>query len=159
MPTTRYRKPQSPRGAALAKIHIAAADLGMIRDHDDDTYRAMLYQVAGVTSARDLDDAGIDKVLKHLRACGWQEPSFTGTRARYEKGSQAALIRWLWTQLARAGHVQDSSDRALRRYIGQHGGIEPQANERDPRHLDRRQAHKVIEQLKRWLERKPKAEQ
>lgn len=160
---TALRKPQSPRNAALAKIHIGASALGMIQPGDDEPYRIMLHQVAGVRSARDLDGTGIHKVLAHLRACGWHDPGHrpaavggrrsTAAAGGYQKGTPAALIRWLWTQLARAGLVVDESERALRRYIGQHAGLSTRADERDPRHLDRREASVVIEQLKRWLAR------
>ncbi len=56
------------RNPALAKIHIAKKDLAM----DDDTYRAMLKNVAGVESSRELTDTGITKVLAHLQRCGWK---------------------------------------------------------------------------------------
>lgn len=52
----------------LAKIHIAKKELGM----DDDTYRAMLQNVAGVRSAKELNAAGAAKVLAHLKRCGWK---------------------------------------------------------------------------------------
>jgi len=54
------------RIAALAKIHIGKKQLGM----DEETYRAMLQQVAGVSSIRDLDSQGIDVVLAHFRQAG-----------------------------------------------------------------------------------------
>lgn len=56
------------RRAQLAQIHIAQKDLCM----DDETYRAMLWTVAKVRSASDLDEAGRRAVLEHLRARGWQ---------------------------------------------------------------------------------------
>lgn len=160
---SRVRRPrpaQSARAIELAKIHIAATALGMIQPGDRDTYLAMLREVAQVDSAAELDDAGRTKVLSHLRGCGWIDPSqrqpVTST-VRYERGTPAALIRWLWTQLAKAGLVDDSSERALRRYIANHAGLGTPTEtitERDPRHLDRKETRQVIEQLKRWLERK-----
>lgn len=59
---------KSERNKELAKIHIAAKQLGM----DEDTYRAMLGAVAGVNSAADLTASGRKKVLAHLRACGFK---------------------------------------------------------------------------------------
>ena len=53
---------QSRRRAALAKIHIAKKQLQL----DEETYRAMLWEVAEVDSAADLDLRGLDKVLDHL---------------------------------------------------------------------------------------------
>lgn len=56
------------RSRELAAIHAAARELGM----DDDSYRAMLWTVARVRSAADLDDAGRRAVLDHLRERGWR---------------------------------------------------------------------------------------
>lgn len=56
------------RRADLAKIHIAAKQLGL----DDATYRDMLWTVARVRSAADLDEAGRRAVLQHLHARGFR---------------------------------------------------------------------------------------
>lgn len=139
----------------LAKIHIAAEQLGLLRPGDDSTYRDMLWSIGRVRSAKDLDAPGREAVLRHLRHCGFiDRPGKASTGERYQRGTPAALIRWLWTELANAGKVQDRSDRALRRYIGQHAGLEVIADERAPQHLDKRDANIVIEQLKRWRDRK-----
>lgn len=53
--------------AELAKIHIAKKELGM----DDDTYRAMLQQVGGVASSKDLSAMGRANVLEHLKSHGF----------------------------------------------------------------------------------------
>jgi phage gp16-like protein len=47
-------------------IHIAKTQLAM----DDETYRAMLRNLAGVSSSKDLSDEGRAKVIKHLKTCG-----------------------------------------------------------------------------------------
>lgn len=52
----------------LAQIHIAKKELGMA----DDTYRAMLMSVAGVTSAKDLSVAAANKVIANCKRLGWQ---------------------------------------------------------------------------------------
>ena len=134
------------RNRDLAMIHIAAQQLGM----SDDTYRDMLWSIGRVRSAKDLDLPGRDAVLAHLRACGWHD-----SRRRpspYKKGSQAALIRHLWTQLARAGAVQDASDRALRAFVkAQSAPHDPNGQGwDDPRLLPRPVASAVIEHLKKW---------
>lgn len=59
------------RNPELAKIHIAKQQLGL----DDDTYRSMLWTVARVRSAADLDHAGRQAVLDHLKARGFKTPS------------------------------------------------------------------------------------
>lgn len=56
------------RKSDLGKIHIAKKQLGM----DDETYRDMLFTIARVRSAKDLDAQGRQAVLKHLRACGFK---------------------------------------------------------------------------------------
>lgn len=55
-----------PRNRVLAAIHCARRDLKL----DEDTYRDMLEKVAGVRSAKDLDDAGRQRVLDHMRSLG-----------------------------------------------------------------------------------------
>jgi phage gp16-like protein len=54
--------------AELAKIHIAKKELGM----DDDTYRAMLMQLTGFTSSKDLNGFERRKVLEHLKKAGFK---------------------------------------------------------------------------------------
>lgn len=61
-------QPAQPRTNGLAQIHIAKKQLGL----DDGTYRAMLWGVARVNSAAELDHAGRAKVLAHLKACGFK---------------------------------------------------------------------------------------
>jgi phage gp16-like protein len=55
-------------------IHIAAQQLGMdTRDKDPNSeYRSMLYAVGRVHSATELDYAGRQRVIEHLKACGFQ---------------------------------------------------------------------------------------
>lgn len=54
------------RKRELAQIHIAKGQLGM----DEETYRAMLWTVARVKSAADLDWTGRKRVLEHFKARG-----------------------------------------------------------------------------------------
>lgn len=54
------------RNNELAKIHIAKKQLGMT----DEAYRDMLWTIARVRSAGDLDAAGRKQVISHLRSCG-----------------------------------------------------------------------------------------
>jgi phage gp16-like protein len=56
------------RKRELAQIHIGKAQLGL----DDETYRAMLKAVAGVSSSAELDHAGRRRVLEHMRSRGWK---------------------------------------------------------------------------------------
>lgn len=61
--------PSNPqRNAELAKIHLAAKELGL----DREAYECMLWTVARVRSAKDLDSAGRRAVLDHLKARGFK---------------------------------------------------------------------------------------
>lgn len=145
-------KPAPARNIQLAKIHIAAQQLGL----DDSTYRDMLWTIGRQRSARDLDLAGREAVLRHLVACGWKDTGHQPSRRpTYRKGTQAALIRHLWTRLAQAGEVQDGSDKALRAYVRtQSAAHHPQhIGWDDANLLPRSVAGKVIEHLKQWCER------
>ncbi|MCU1349504.1 MAG: regulatory protein GemA [Acidobacteria bacterium] len=46
---------------------------------DDETWRELLYQEAGVRSSKDLDNAGADRVLRRLEAAGFNN---TARRSR-----------------------------------------------------------------------------
>jgi len=52
----------------LATIHLGAKALGL----DDATYRDMLWAVARVRSAKDLNFEGRRAVIAHLRGCGFK---------------------------------------------------------------------------------------
>jgi|SRR5450830_293219 len=87
--TSPARKPDT-RTRELAMIHIAKKDLGL----DDDTYRAMLWTVARVSSSSALDHAGRANVLTHLKARGWK-PKRNGIKTEPPKNvklSSVALV-------------------------------------------------------------------
>lgn len=91
-------KANAIRNAQLARIHIAKAQLGL----DDDTYRAMLFSVARVTSAKDLDEAGRRNVLDHLKARGFKDQGGRD-RGRPHNANNSPLIRKIGAMLAAAG--------------------------------------------------------
>lgn len=66
--TSKKQASTNTRQRDLAKIHIAKKQLGM----DDETYRELLFNIAGVRSAADLDGRGRSAVIKHLRRCGFK---------------------------------------------------------------------------------------
>ena len=59
-------KSKTIRNSELAAIHCAKKELGL----DDDTYRDMLWSIARVRSAGDLDWTGRKRVLDHLKSRG-----------------------------------------------------------------------------------------
>lgn len=88
------------RQANLAKIHIAKKALGL----DDDTYRALLARVAGVTSAKDLNPRQVSAVLAEFQRLGWQPPAKPTSRPAPNPASdRKKLIGKIEAQLATAG--------------------------------------------------------
>jgi phage gp16-like protein len=77
------------RNSELAQIHVAKKQLGL----DDDTYRAMLWTVARVKSAGDLDFTGRKRVLDHMRARGFKPKR--GTFHRKQRNPE-----WGWVDQA-----------------------------------------------------------
>lgn len=65
-----HKPPAKPATALrqrdLIMIHTGKKQLGM----DDDVYRSMLWMVARVRSSKDLDVAGRQKVIAHLKSLG-----------------------------------------------------------------------------------------
>ncbi|MGC4076255.1 MAG: regulatory protein GemA [Rubrivivax sp.] len=110
------RARQAPRrNGDLAQIHIAKKQLGL----DDDTYRDMLWAVARVRSAKNLDHTGRAKVLEHLRRCG-----FTGAAAKRPKRptpapAVVAMVRKVRAQLIALGRLPDTyADGVAQRMFG-----------------------------------------
>lgn len=87
---TARRKSNSPRRAELAKIHVLKKELGL----DDETYRAMLWTVARVTSAGDADQQQRQVIIEHLRSRGAGGPrrgTPSDARAPYVRKIRALL--------------------------------------------------------------------
>ncbi len=98
------------RRAELGKIHLAKKRLGL----DEETYRAMLFTVARVHSARDLDEGGRRQVLEHLRARGFRGKA-KGRSTPAE--SKAALLGKLRAQLTACGLSAEYLDGMARRML------------------------------------------
>lgn len=103
------------RRRELAKIHIAAKQLGM----DDDTYRSMLWAVARVRSAKDLDDGGRKRVLEHLRAVGFKarRPGSPrpGRPHNLDGGDRGGQLKKIEAMLAAAGRPWAYADGMAKR--------------------------------------------
>lgn len=89
------------RKRELAQIHIAKAELGL----DDATYRAMLWTIARVKSAADLDWTGRKRVLDHLAAKGFKPKT---KRRPTPAKSKAALVGKIRALLIAAGNRPDA---------------------------------------------------
>lgn len=132
------------RNAELAQIHIARAQLAL----DEDTYRAILWSVGRVKSAKDLDWTGRKQLLEHFKAKGWKPaPPKKAKAAKPVSGGQEGMVRALWTDLHAAGKVRDPSDAALGSWLTRNKW--PERVE----WLNSWQMTQAIEALKKWLQR------
>ena len=122
-------------------IKIAQRELGS----DDETYRDMLWNLAKVRSASDLDWQGRKKVLDHMKKSGFKVKSSAANRnaaaPTYRK------IRALWTEMHVAGVIQHDTDAAVQAYVKRLTAVD------DYQFLNQHQIVTVIESLKRWQRR------
>lgn len=105
-----------PRNAELAKIHIAKKALAL----DDDAYRQILWTVARVRSARDLDHAGRQRLLEHFKACGWRPTRrarrhHPGAPHNIESEDRGPQMRKIEALLADAGRPWSYADAIAKR--------------------------------------------
>ena len=99
------------RNAELAKIHLAKKQLQL----DEETYRAMLWTVGRVQSARDLDAGGRARVLEHLEARGFR-PHRRGRSV--PAGERVPLVRKIRAQLMTAKRPDAYADGLARKMFG-----------------------------------------
>ena len=122
-----------PTRRELAQIHIAKRELGL----DDATYRSILRDRYRKESSADLSDRQAADLIDLFRQKGWRPASF----------AQRGLIYALWQRLESAGAIDYPGEKALASFIEHATGKE------SPRRLTVREASRVIEMLKSWLER------
>lgn len=124
-------------------IHIAKKQLGL----DDDTYRHLLVTVTKKSSTKDMTVWELDKVIDNLKSKGFivknskKSGKITATEPVHKK------IRSLWLELADAGAIKNSSEKAINSYVKRITGVEVMD------WLNTDQAMRVIESLKSWLAR------
>lgn len=122
-------------------IKIAQRELGI----DDETYRSMLWAIARVRSASDLDWTGRKKVLDHMKKSGFKVKSApanpNANDATYRK------VRQLWSEMHRAGIIEHDTDQAVNAYVKRLTRVD------DFRFLNSHQVATIIESLKRWQRR------
>ena len=87
------RTDPTKRGRELAQIHIAKKDLGL----DDDTYRAVLWDVARVDSASKLNDNERIAVLKRFKQRGWKN------NRNINRGKSANDAEWKAPLMSKVG--------------------------------------------------------
>ena len=132
------------RRAQLAAIHVAKKQLRL----DDGTYRMLLVNLTGRSSAADLTAQQRAAVIEHFRSRGFARAP--GKGAGVEKLQQSAILRKIracWLDLKSAGVLRDSSERALRAFVKHVVRVD------SPGWLTPQQANVVIEALKAWHKR------
>jgi phage gp16-like protein len=135
---------QQARAREIVLIHVGRRELQL----DDETYRAMLKEVAGVESSKDLDAQGRKKVLEHMKTKGFKVKSTAASKpGKNEDNPQYRKIQALWSELHRAGAVQTNTAAAIRVYIKR---ITSTA---DFAFCSNAQVTVIIETLKKWRDR------
>ncbi len=130
-----------------AILHVAKGKLGW----DDDTYRQVLVRIAGVTTSKDLDQAGFEAMMGFAEYCGFRPlakgaPRY-GNRPGMATFAQLELIRELWREL----HDQaECDDDHLTGWLSKYAHVSSM------RFLTLDGARKVIVALKAWKSRPKK---
>lgn len=132
--------PNPHRRAMVAKVHMARKELGL----DEDTYRAALKRVTGKSSAGDMNDGELVRVLDDFKTKGWKAKAGRPAPAAHPVARKA---RALWISLAQLGVVRDPSERGLESFAKRQLGVERLA------WADQSQGYKLIEALKAMAER------
>lgn len=110
----------------LALIHVVKKELGL----EDKDYRRILWLVAGVRSARDLDEAGFRKLMRYFVRSDYFRANALGLTLK-----QMLFVKSLASDLGwEADHLRNFIHKYYRRE-----GLDA---------LDRKQASKLIESLK-----------
>jgi phage gp16-like protein len=109
----------------LAAIHVLKAQLQL----QDDDYRALLAQLTGKTSSKDLSEPQREGVRDHLQVlaerAGVAKPARTGAFAsrktfadkKAEATPKERKVWALWHQLHRDGRLRDNSAAALNAWV------------------------------------------
>lgn len=139
----------------LAAIHVLKAKL-QLQDAD---YRALLAQLTGKTSSKDLSDAQREAVRDHLQAlavrAGVSQPArggaFASRKTFAQKKAQATpkerKVWALWNQLHREGKLREASPQALNAWVERTVGVSALVWCTDA------QLVTLIEALKAWHDR------
>jgi len=123
MTAAKRRQGDDQRKRELARIHLAAKELGMdTRDKDPRSdYRRMLWTVARVHSSSDLDAHGRRAVIAHLAACGAKPKRPKRGRSRphnIDSEGRGPLLRRIEALLSEAGRPWSYADGIARRMFG-----------------------------------------
>jgi hypothetical protein len=129
--------------AKLRLIQVAKRQLAM----EDDDYRTLLAAAAGVTSSRELTEAGFRQVMDAFARLGFTSTGAAanfGRRTGFASAGQVATIRRLWADFT-AG---EGTEATLRQWLEGHWRVSAL------RFLTAEQAPKVIAALRAMVRRR-----
>lgn len=126
-------------------INIAKADLRL----DEDTYRALLARVTGLSSLRAMTERQRMDVLDEMKRLGFRIRQKAGRPLPASTKPYVRLIHALWASCHRAGAIEDGSRRALRAFCQRFIAKGDPTVVTDPDLLTCAQASPVIEALKK----------
>ncbi len=136
-------KNSSARNRLIRLIHVAKRELQM----DDDTYRGVLLAIGNASSAADLSVSNLDRVLEHMKKCGFKVRPNNKPSRRLADDPESKKIRALWLFLHELDVVRDPSEKALAAYVKRLTGVSAL------QWADGAQSLKLIEALKAWAMR------
>lgn len=139
------KETNTQRKARLIRlIHIAKSQIHM----SDTEYRTLIANVSqGKTSSKDCTADQLEKVLRHMKAQGFQVAVATtgGQVLQQDQTAQQKKIRSLWLELYEMNVVRSPAESALNAYCVKYGGEDWQ--------YDVIAMQKLIERLKQWKAR------
>ena len=138
----------------IGAIHVLKAKLSLCTDD----YQALLANLTGKTSSKDMTDAERQKVRDHMQSLAERMGVVQPTRrrpmpaARFAKSKADATPKerkvWaLWHQLGRDGVVRDTSPQALNKWVERQVGVSALV------FANGAQLDTLIEALKAWQQR------
>lgn len=133
------------RARLIRLIHVAKGQLKL----DEETYRALLEREGGQRSTTCMNVAQLETVLARLRTAGFKvkTPKKAGGK-RISWDMQSRKIRALWLDLHARGIVRSADESSLAAFV-------KRMTRKDALEwLSDADAEAVIEQLKKWGERK-----
>lgn len=146
------------RNKHLQLLAIGKAELGW----DDDFYRGLWLPQMGATpdenrhySAKTLSNVQLVKAVEEMKRLGFKVKSKKAGNRKMADDDQSKKIRALWLELHKVGKVRDPSEAALAHFVA--GQVKSSEGVEALQWLDNYQASRIIEQLKKWLQRPVKA--
>lgn len=138
----RFDAARQRRRAMIAKVHVAQKALGLI----EDDYRAVLLRVGGATSAAELADRDLEKVLAEFTRLGFSARA-KRTGAKPADHPTARKARAMWISLGQLTAISDPSEAALEAFARRQLGCERM------QWADQRLGYRLIEALKAIAQR------